>query len=426
MSNEFKRVDWAASTNIYEVNLRQYTYEGSFAAFQKELPRLKDMGVETLWFMPVTPIGIANRKGTLGSYYSASDYVSTNPEFGTLEEFKTLVKEAHALGQKVIVDWVANHTAWDHVWTKTNPDFYSRNHDGGFRPPFPDWEDVIHLNFDNPALWDAMIDAMAFWVRECDIDGFRCDMAHLVRLSFWKEARKRLDAIKPLFWLAECEEILFHEVFDATYTWKWMHMSQEYCRHKISLRELYGTLTEYHLEFPKDAIRTYFTSNHDENSWNGSEYEKYHDAVKVLGVFSSTWNGVPMLYSGQELPNTKRLKFFDKDPIEWTGTYELHDFYKTLLTLHKNNIACGGGDIKIATIKLHTNHDNKVLVYLRKRNGNEVLVLLNLSAEPVDDLKIHEAIIDGVYKNVFSREKVVLSEESVYKLDSWGWLVFEK
>ena len=426
MSNEFKRVDWAASTNIYEVNLRQYTYEGSFAAFQKELPRLKDMGVETLWFMPVTPIGIANRKGTLGSYYSASDYISTNDEFGSLDEFKALLNEAHLLGQKVIIDWVANHTAWDHVWTKTNPDFYSRNHDGSFRPPFPDWEDVIHLNYDNPALWEAMIEAMAFWVKECDIDGFRCDMAHLVRLSFWKEARKRLDAIKPLFWLAECEEVLYHEVFDATYTWKWMHTTQEYCRHKISLRELYATLREYDLEFPKNAIRTYFTSNHDENSWNGSEYEKYDGAVKVLAVFSCTWNGVPMLYSGQELPNKKRLKFFDKDPIEWNGNYELHDFYKTLLTLHKNNPACGGGDLKIATIKLHTTHDSKVLAYLRKKNGNEVLVLLNLSAEPINELMIHEAILNGGYRNVFTNDVMELDNQSVFNLDSWGWLVFEK
>lgn len=426
MSYAFKRVDWAGATNIYEVNLRQYTYEGSFAAFQKELPRLKDMGVETLWFMPITPIGVANRKGTLGSYYSASDYVSTNEEFGTLDDFKALVNAAHALGQKVIIDWVANHTAWDHVWTKTNPDFYSRNHDGNFRPPFPDWEDVIHLNYDNPALWDAMIEAMAFWVKECDIDGFRCDMAHLVRLSFWLEARKRLDAIKPLFWLAECEEIDYHQAFDATYTWKWMHTSQEYCHHKISMKELYGTLREYDQEFPKDAIRAYFTSNHDENSWNGSEYEKYHDAVKVLGVFSCTWNGVPMLYSGQELPNTKRLKFFDKDPIEWTGKYELHNFYKVLLTLHKNNPACRGGDVKVATIKLHTNHDNKVFAFLRKRNGNEVLTILNLSGETVNDFMIHEAIVDGEFRNVFTDEKRLLNEQSVYKLHSWGWLVFEK
>lgn len=426
MNNEFKRVDWATATNIYEVNLRQYTYEGNFKSFQKELPRLKDMGVETLWFMPITPIGIANRKGTLGSYYSVRDYVNTNEEFGSVDDFKVLVQTAHSLGQKVLIDWVANHTAWDHRWTQTNPDFYSRNHDGTFRPPFPEWEDVIHLNYDNEALWDAMIEAMAFWVKECNIDGFRCDMAHLVRLSFWHEARKRLDKLKPLFWLAECEEVDFHQVFDATYTWKWMHASQEYCHHRISLHELFGTLREYDLDYPKEAIRTYFTSNHDENSWNGSEYEKYGEAAKVLAVFSCTWNGVPMLYSGQELPNTKRLMFFDKDPIEWNGNFALHDFYKALLNLHLTNPACRGGDIKVATIKLHTTHPDKVLAYLRRRNEHEVLVILNLSGEPVDDLMIHEAIIEGEFRNIFSNEKSKLDEHAVYKLDQWGWLVYEK
>lgn len=426
MNNEFKRVDWAASTNIYEVNLRQYTYEGSFNAFKNELPRLSDMGVETLWFMPITPIGIANRKGTLGSYYSVRDYVSTNEEFGTLDDFKELVKAAHTMGQKVIVDWVANHTSWDHVWTKQHPEFYSRNHDGNFNPPFPEWEDVIHLNFDNPALHEAMIKAMAFWVTECDIDGFRCDMAHLVRLSFWHKARKVLDEIKPLFWLAECEEPNYHEVFDATYTWKWMHTTQEYCRHKITSTELYSTLTEYNNLFAKDAIRAYFTSNHDENSWNGSEYEKYHDAVKVLGVFSCTWNGVPMLYSGQELPNKNRLKFFDKDPIEWTGNNELHDFYKTLLTLHKQHPAVKGGDVRVATFKLHTTNDNNVLTFLRKKGNKEVLVMLNLSAEAVHHLEIYEAIIEGEFRNVFTNEQIHLYNHSVYDIAEWGWLVFEK
>ncbi|HET9057970.1 MAG TPA: alpha-amylase family glycosyl hydrolase [Chitinophagaceae bacterium] len=426
MGKEFNRVNWATATNIYEVNLRQYTYEGSFNAFKKELPRLHEMGVETLWFMPITPIGIVNRKGTLGSYYSVRNYVEVNEEFGTLNDFKELVNAAHAIGQKVIIDWVANHTSWDHVWTHLHPEFYSRDHDGNFRPPFPNWEDVIHLNFHNNALHEAMIDAMAFWVKECNIDGFRCDMAHLVPLSFWYNARKALDKLKPLFWMAECEEPEYHQVFDATYTWKWMHATQEYCRHKISIKKLFSTLVEYNLEFPKDAIRVYFTSNHDENSWNGSEYEKYQNAVGVLGVFACTWDGVPMLYSGQEMPNKKRLKFFDKDSIEWTGNFELHEFYKTLLNLHKNHPAVRGGDVKVATYKLHTSHDHNVFAYLRKREEKEIIVILNLSAEPINHLIIHEAIIEGNYRNVFANSTVQLNSHSVYAIEEWGWLIFEK
>lgn len=204
--NDSKVPGWVASTNIYEVNLRQYTKEGTLSAFAKHLPRLKDMGVEIIWFMPVTPISVKNRKGTLGSYYACSSYVQVNPEFGTMDDFKNIVTQIHALGMKVIIDWVANHTGWDHEWTVAHPEYYNRNADGSFKPPVENWEDVIHLNFNNPQLREAMIDAMKFWVDECNIDGFRCDMAMLVPFDFWLEARKELDAIRPLFWLGEFDQ----------------------------------------------------------------------------------------------------------------------------------------------------------------------------------------------------------------------------
>ena len=191
-------------------------------AFAEHLPRLKDMGVETLLVMPLQPIGKLHRKGTLGSYYSISDYISLNAEYGVLGDFKYLVEEAHRYNMKVIIDWVANHTSWDHVWTQTHPDFFSKNEYGGFRPPYPDWEDVIHLNYENKELWLAMVSALKFWVKNFDMNGFRCDMAHLVPLDFWEYARTELDNEKNLFWLAETEEPAYHEVFDASYTWEFL------------------------------------------------------------------------------------------------------------------------------------------------------------------------------------------------------------
>jgi alpha-amylase len=220
MNNTFyKRADWIATTNIYEVNIRQYSAEGSFNAFSKSLPRLKDMGVEVLWFMPIHPIGKINRKGTLGSYYSIADFKAVNPEFGTADDFKNLVKLAQDMGMKVIMDWVANHAAWDNVWTKDHPEYFVQDEAGNFKPPY-DWTDVIQIDHHNIAEQDAMIDAMQYWVTEFDIDGFRADLAHLTPLAFWHKARTAIEPLKAnLLWLAESEEVNYHEVFDATFTW---------------------------------------------------------------------------------------------------------------------------------------------------------------------------------------------------------------
>jgi glycosidase len=427
MEETFTPVPWAHHTNIYEVNTRQYTAEGTFNAFAKELPRLKDMGVQTIWFMPVTPISSENRKGSLGSYYACSDYMAINPEFGTLEDFKTLVKEAHAIGLKVIIDWVANHTGWDHVWTKTNPDFYTKNEQGGFRPPFPEWGDVIDLDYDNAELQLAMIEAMKFWVKECDLDGFRCDMAHLVPVNFWKEARARLDSIKPLFWLAETEDPAYHDAFDVSYAWKLLHKMEQYWRKETDIRGLDSVLKEYTAAFPPSALQAFFTSNHDENSHSGSEYERMGDAAKPFAVFCATWNSVPLIYSGQELPLiNKRLQFFERDPIPWTGKNELHDFYKALLNLRATHPAMRAGDVSVTTSRVQTNKDDKIFAYTRKKENREVLVILNLSGEDNLQFEIPGAEINGSYKNIFTDAPRDLSSQKTFQIKSWGWLVFEK
>jgi len=263
-------MNWFDSTNIYEVNLRQYTEEGTFTAFSRHLERLKNMGVKTLWFMPITPISVMNKKGSLGSYYACSDYTSINPEFGTLEDFKILVKKAKDLGMKVIIDWVANHTGWDHIWTKQHPDWYKREESGDFKKA-SGMDDIIELDFSNNEMRKEMIRSMKYWVNECDIDGFRCDLAFWVRVDFWEEAIPEVNKTKKLFWLAESDPIEHPEymtVFNAAYTWQWMHKSEDFAKNRLDWNTLKSLLVHYE---SAPGIKTWFTSNHDENSWNGTE-----------------------------------------------------------------------------------------------------------------------------------------------------------
>jgi len=425
MSYDFKPLDWTHSTNIYEVNIRQYTKEGSFKAFGKELPRLKDMGVKTLWFMPITPIAQKNKKGILGSYYAASDYISINPEFGTLDDFRILVRDAHELGFKVIIDWVANHTGWDHKWTTEHPDYYKKDPATGDFQIASGMDDIIELNFHNQELVQAMIGAMKFWIEECEIDGFRCDLAFWVELQFWKEARKELDSVKPLFWLGELDPIEHPEymgTFDAAYTWTWMHKTEDFYKKRLSLDVLDTVLKEYDA-IGDSSMRTWFTSNHDENTWNGSEYEKYGDMAKALAVFSCTWNGIPLIYSGQELPNLKRLKFFEKDAIEWRENSELHDFYKTLLNLRTSNPALRAGDPETKTEKLTTSDNQHIFAFSRKDGDQQVLVILNFSCSGAS---FSLDSINGKFRDVFSCREMEFSNEKNFQLNPWEYLVFER
>jgi alpha-amylase len=425
MDAGFKTVSWAHSTNIYEVNVRQYSAEGTFNAFARHLNRLKDMGVQTLWFMPIHPIGEIKRWQTLGSYYSIKDYNAINPEFGTSGDFKNLVQQAHALNFKVIIDWVANHTAWDHVWTKDHPEFYERDGAGNFKSPY-DWYDVIQLDHHSTAQQDVMIDAMKFWVNEYDIDGFRCDMAHLVPLSFWNRARHELDELKPLFWLAETEDANYHQVFDASYTWEFLHTMEAYWRKETDIGGLDNVLHQYNTVFPSSAIRMFFTSNHDENSHSGSEYERMGDAAKTFAVLCATWNGSPLVYSGQELPVTKRLNFYNKDEIPWTPGCALHDFYRTLLNLHSSHPALRAGDTAVETFRIKTTDDKNVFAYLRKNADREVLVLLNLSPEHDLHFEITDEKVTGIFKNVFLGTLHDFTNEKHVTMQGWEYQLYEK
>ncbi|HEY4965611.1 MAG TPA: alpha-amylase family glycosyl hydrolase [Puia sp.] len=424
MDSEFHPPDWSVDSNIYEVNLRQYTPEGSFRAFAAHLPRLRDMGVDILWFMPVTPISKMGHLGSLGSYYACSDYMTTNPEFGSVEDFQWLVGEAHRYGFKVLIDWVANHTGLDHVWTIAHPEFYRKNDEGQFYDA-NGWADVIDLDYDSPDLQYAMIRAMRFWVESCHIDGFRCDMAMLVPLEFWKKARTELDQIKPLFWLAECEEIVYHEVFDTTYTWKWLHGMEDYWKKTTDMHGLFQVLFFYSHQFPPRALRAFFTSNHDENSHNGSEYERLGDAALPFAVFCCLYDGLPLIYSGQELPNKKRLLFFDKDAIDWVQPCQLHDFYKTLLHLRKSNGALTSRGLETRAMKLSNTSDATVLSFLRRYQQEEVLVLLNLSPES-QPVIITGQTLAGSYKDAFNSSKPDFISGQPLLLKAWDYRVYVK
>lgn len=416
---------WSAQSNIYEVNIRQYSSSGSILEFEKHLPRLKDMGVDILWFMPITPIGKEGRKMNekeLGSYYAVRDYKSFNEEFGTMEQWKTFVKNAQAMGFKVITDWVANHTAVDNHWMTSHPGFYMRDSTGKTVTPF-DWTDVRRLNYQNRELRDSMISTMKFWVIETGIDGFRCDVAEEVPVDFWKECIDSLRKIKNVFMLAEGEKANLHAAgFDETYAWNMMRVMTDVYAGKKSVAQFDSAINAEIKNFPANAYRMYFTANHDENSWNGTEFEKYGNAYKTFAVFSQTmYQSIPLIYNGQEVMNKKRLKFFIKDTIPWNNGFEIAGFYKTLLALRKANPALAAS---ASYKRLASSNEAAVFAYLREAGVHKVAILLNLSKKP-QKFTIKDAAVNGEPLNVFTgvKEKVNTSHE--FSIEPWGYIVYD-
>jgi glycosidase len=358
--------------------------------------------------------------GTLGSYYACSSYVQINEEFGTLKDFKQLVHQAHALDMKLIIDWVANHTGWDHEWTIPHADWYVKDAAGNFTEK-NGWKDVIDLDFSKTEMREAMKAAMMFWVQEAGIDGFRCDMAHLVPLDFWKEAREFCETNKPLYWLAECDQSDYHAVFNTSYAWSWMHATEKFHKGEGSLQDVRQVLHAY-TQYPAGANKLFFTSNHDENSWNGTEYEKYGNAALAWAVFSCTWLGMPMLYSGQEGALKKRLEFFNKDVIEWIATPPLAEFYQRLFQLRASNAAIREGELFI----LPSQHDDKVLLFFRRYHEQVVLILLNVSSESRVQVTVEHPWLPGKYRQLFSQLVYDFGVKENFELQSGEYLVFEK
>lgn len=415
--------EWSKNANIYEVNVRQFSKEGTFKGVEEQLPRLKKMGVDILWLMPIHPIGEKNRKGPLGSYYAVKDYKAVNPNFGTLDDLKALVNKAHELGMHLIIDWVANHTSWDNVWTKDHPDWYTHDEEGNFKPPVKDWSDVIELDYSNQAMRNAMIDAMTYWVKEANIDGFRCDVAGSVPTDFWVNARHKLDAVKPVFMLAEAEDPELHQAFDMTYAWEFHHITNAIAKGEMTLDDLDAYMAKEDTVYARDDYRMYFTSNHDENTWNGSAIERYGKGYKTFAVLAATIDGMPLVYNGQESAMKKRLEFFKKDPIDW-GNYPLEGFYSTLLHLKTENPALWNGAAGGTFEKLETNNEDELYAYRRVKGEHEVLVVLNFSEES-QNVQLVDLDKNVQYTDAFSGKTVTVGADDI-NLVPWGYLVLQK
>ena len=418
---QFSPPDWSYDASIYEVNVRQFTDEGTLQAFEKRLPELKELGVKILWFMPLQPIGEKNRKGGLGSYYSIRDYQAISPAYGAAEEFAALVKKIHANGMFVMIDWVANHTAWDHHWTLEHPEWYTRDTNGNFTPPVADWSDVIDLNYDEKPLWNAMIEAMAFWVREFDVDGFRCDVAGMVPLEFWLQARKELEEIKPLFMLAEAWEPELHQAFDMTYSWSTHHLMKDVAQGQKTANALAAALKKEQRMYGANDFRMQFTTNHDENSWNGTVFERLGDAAAAFAVFSATIPGMPLIYSGQEAGLNKRLAFFEKDRIDWRE-HPFRALYRKLIQLKRNNTALWNGKKSGAVDLVSHKTEKNVLVFSRENDVDQVIVAINFKGEH-SSFEIEKAKWRGSYSSLFDGEEVVLDGVVSTELEPWGYLV---
>ena len=407
--------------NIYEVNIRQYTPEGTFNAFAKHIPRLKQMGVHTLWLMPVQPISLEGRKGSLGSYYAVSSYINVNPEFGTITDFNNMVSQAHALGMKVIIDWVPNHTGADHEWLTTHPDFYERDSTGKAIYT-ADWSDTRELNFANNVMQDSMISAMKYWTSNTKIDGFRVDVAWGVPYSFWNKCIPALKKERDLFFLAEADDNELHKTgFDATYTWTEFHIMNDIAAGKKDVSSLDSAFTKIDTSFMKGAWRLYFTSNHDENSWNKADYATMPGLVHApFALLALTYNRtLPLIYSGQEEPVLRPIAFFEKDSIEF-NKYQRAPFYSALLHLRSTNKAFS----ETASFKrLVVDHPTDIMAYERTNGKDKVVVVLNLTNTA------HEVLIEGLkmgesYQELFTKK--VAKDIHLLQLPAWGYKVFVK
>ncbi len=422
---QVEHAKWVYNATLYEVNIRQYTPEGTFAAFEEHLPRLKELGVKILWLMPIHPIGEKERKGTLGSYYSIKDYKGVNPEFGTMEDFKHLVNTAHDLGMKVILDWVANHTAHDNPLVDEHPDWYQRDSLGNPVSPY-DWTDVIQLNYNNDELQDYMIDALEYWVEEANIDGYRCDVASMVPTDFWNRARKELDEIKPVFMLAEAEEIdLMEHAFDADYAWEFHHIMNDVAKGEKTVLDIEEYFQKELATYPKGTIKMHFTSNHDENSWAATEFTRLGDGVKTFAALTFVIPGMPLIYNGQEVGFDHMLEFFEKDEIDWTPNPEFTEFYKKLIELKKNNTAIWaskkGGDM----FRVKTSNDVNILAFTRENENDKVFAIFNLS-NLRQSINLKDNAYVGSYTELFSQEQKDFTEGASVELKPWEFFIYVK
>jgi glycosidase len=430
---------------IYEANIRQYSKDGSFEAFTKDIPQLKELGVKVIWLMPVYPISMKRRKATpdlsiedikdpeekkkyLGSYYAIADYTATNPKFGTLNDFEKLVKTAHDNDMYVILDWVANHTGFDHHWITEHPEYYTKNKKGEITDPLnPEtgepwgWTDVADLNYDNKDLWDAMKDEMAFWIKNYNIDGFRCDVAGNVPTAFWDYAVPKLKEIKPIFMLAESEDKdLFYKSFDMGYNWEGHHIMNEIAQGKMNVKDWDAYMTKIDTTYQKDDYLMNFVTNHDENSWSGTVEERMGDAADAMIAFTYAIPGMPLIYSGLEYDLNHRLKFFEKDEIPKTKGHNWALLAK-LGELKNTNKALNGAKKAASYKRLSTSKDKNIIAFERTKGDDKVIYISNFSDEE------QSFTIDyGKFSSLINGKTVELKSDKSYDFKPWQfWILTE-
>ena len=405
-----RHAEWLQKAVIYQVNVRQFSAEGTFAAVEKQLDRLADLGVDILWLMPIHPIGVDGRKGTLGSYYAVQDYCAVNPEFGTLEDFDRFLAAAHEKGFKVILDWVANHTARDHAWTREHRDWYHLDSLGQVATQY-DWTDIAHLDYVNhPEVYGAMQSQMQFWL-DRGVDGFRCDVAAELPTDFWDKVFADFRAQNPggLFFLAEAEKpALQRDAFDAYYAWKQMNLWYELAAGRKNADDLADFYVNYAGEtgMPSGTLAMNFISNHDQNSWAGTNLEKFGPALKPFTVLSFLLPGMPMIYNGDEVCLPKRLEFFEKDPIDWnTDPHGMDTLLAELIKLRDTHsclwAAPWGGTMAV----LPTDRPEQILAFEREAEGDMCLAMFNFSGEVV----------------TFKVENHLVTADSEFTLPAYGY-----
>ena len=442
-ASSFTLPDWAKNAVIYEVNTRQFTPEGTFNGLINHLDRLDEMGIDILWLMPIYPISQAKRKATndllvddikdlnerkkyLGSPYAVADYKAVNPDLGTSEDFKELVKQVHQRGMKIILDYVPNHTGWDNHWITDHPEWYTQDDEGNIIDPIDPgtgsswgWTDVADLNYNVQAMRDAQIDALLFWVKEMGVDGFRHDVAHNVPLDFWKQASQAIIAAKPdAFLLAEAEqaELRNEATFHADYGWEFHHLMNDIAKGHKNAADIDEWMMRNRAN-NKKGFHIHFTSNHDENTWNGTVFDRMGDAHKALAVLTATFDGMPLLYGGQEEPMKHRLEFFIKDDIGFKE-YAYAGFYQSLFELKDRNQALWNGDFGGKLEKI--SDSDSIYGFTREKNGDQVYVLINLSGTEAS------ASIDreiSAVKDIFSGKALTFKAGDQVSLGPWEYIV---
>ena len=425
---------------IYEVNIRQYSEKGTFEEFTKDIPMLKELGVKIIWAMPIFPISKTKRKATggdfayliedkekrdkmLGSYYAVSDYGKINPEFGTIDDFRNLVDTAHENGMYVILDWVPNHTGWDHEWITTNPEYYTQNENGEIIDPInPDtgeswgWADVADLNYDNKNMRSEMINEMLYWIKDENIDGFRCDVASAVPLDFWEEAISKIRDEKDVFMLAEAEEpelVKGKRLFDMVYAWERHHIFNIMANEENAI-EIWDKIMEKESErFESDDILMSFVTNHDENSWNGTIRERMGDASELLTALSYISPGMPLIYSGQEYDLDHRLLFFEKDEIPKTKNI-MWPLLQKLGKLKKENPALHTG-IDASNYKKINVANPEILAFERSKGTDSVIFLGNFSKNSQE--------MNNIFSGSFNYFNNVIENSEKLVFEPWGFKI---